>query len=413
MTQTTATTPRPLPADLERWPDPYPWLGDLREAGTVQLVRLRGGLNAWMVTRYDDVLAALSDPRLSSDPRNAKGLLEAHGAYRRRTGDDFALSMLSSDPPDHTRLRRLVSRAFTARRVDRLRPRVAEITNDLLDTIGPRGAADVVADYALPLPVSVICELLGVPAADRDRFRHWSSELLTPPVDESAVNRSLAARQELFGYLRKLVARRSVERSDDLLSDLLEAGDEGRLSDDELVAMGVLLLVAGHETTVNLIGTGVLLLLRHPEQRAALRADGTLLPGAVEEFLRFDGPVMLGLMRYAIDDVEIGGVLIPRGQVAVLSTGAANRDPARFDRPDLVDITRRDNGHVAFGHGIHYCLGAALARLEGEIAIGALIRRFPDLALAVPDAELVWRPNVIRGLDRLPVTFTPPRPGLA
>jgi cytochrome P450 len=407
-TPMTELTLRTMPADLEAQPDPYRWLGELREAGPVQRVRMRGDLDVWAVTRYDDVLAAMSDSRLSSDPRRAQEAFK-DSAFGSRFDDSRTLSLLNSDPPDHTWLRRLVSRAFTARRVEHLRPRIQEIADELLDDLAPRGSADLVADYAFPLPVNVICELLGVPFADRSLFRHWSTAMLATPVDEATLTAAESARADLSDYLRELVADKRTERRNDLISDLIDAGDEQRLSDDELVSLAVLLLIAGHETTVNLIGTGTLLLLQHPDQLALLRADPARLPLAIEEFLRFDGPVMLGPLRYTSEDVEIGGVRIPAGQVILLSIGAANRDPARFDRPDAIDVMRIGNPHVGFGHGIHFCLGSALARVEGKIAIGSLIRRFPDLALAVSADVLPRRRTLVRGLETLPVSFTPPR----
>ncbi|MEV4642357.1 cytochrome P450 [Actinoplanes sp. NPDC049548] len=390
----------PFPADLERRPDPYPWLNDLREAGPVQRVRLRGGTEAWMVTRHRDVLAAAADPRLSSDPRRV-----AAGA--RLLGTPASPSMLTTDPPDHTRLRRLVSRAFTARRVEGLRPRVRELAEELLDPVTPHGHADLVADFAFPLPVAVICELLGVPFADRAFFSRQSTEMLRPQVDSAGVAVAEAARGRLRAYLAELIRDKQLRRTDDLLGDLVTAGEENRLSDDEVVSMAVLLLVAGHETTVNLIGTGMLLLLRRPLRMAALRDDPALLGPAVEEFLRYDGPVMTGVIRYTTAEVEIGGQAIPAGEMVVLSTGAANRDPERFEHPDELVLDRRDNAHVAFGHGLHFCLGAALARLEAVEGIGALLRRLPGLAPAMPEDELRWRPSVLRGLQALPVTFEP------
>lgn len=389
-----------LPTDLERRPDPYPWFDELRAAGPVQRVRLRGGTEAWMVTRHRDVLAAAGDPRLSSDPSRVD-------AGTRMLGTPTMPSMLTIDPPDHTRLRRLVSRAFTARRVEGLRPRVRELAEELLDAIAPRGHADLVADFAFPLPVAVICELLGVPFADRAFFSRQSAELLRPPVDAEGVALVEAARQRLRDYLAELVRSKRVHRTDDMLGDLVTAGEEQRLTDEELISMGVLLLVAGHETTVNLIGTGMLLLLRRPYEMAALRADPALLAPAVEEFLRFDGPVMTGVVRYTTEDVEIGGRTVPAGQVVVLSTGAANRDPERFDRPEEVILDRGDNPHVAFGHGLHFCLGAALARVEAVEGIGALLRRLPRPALAVSGDELRWRPSLLRGLAALPISFDP------
>ncbi|MEV6596513.1 cytochrome P450 [Actinoplanes sp. NPDC051346] len=391
----------PVPADLERRPDPYPWLNHLRTEGPVQRIRLRDGSEAWMVTRHSDVLAAAGDPRLSSDPRTLTG---QPGRTARLTGNALP-SMLTTDAPDHTRLRRLVSRAFTARRVEAMRPRVRDLAEGLLDAIVPRGHADLVAEFAFPLPVAVICELLGVPFADRAYFSRQSSDLLRPPVDAAGVALADAARGRLRDYLADLVASKPAGRDDDLLSDLVAASEEQRLTDSELISMALLLLVAGHETTVNLIGTGVWLLLRRPDQREALRADPSLLPAAVEEFLRFDGPVMTGVARYTTTDVEIGGTTIPADQIVILSTGAANRDPERFERPDEVRFDRADNPHVAFGHGPHFCLGAALARVEAVEGIGAVLRRLPALTAATDPAELRWRPSVLRGLQQLPVTF--------
>ncbi|GGQ81835.1 cytochrome P450 family protein [Couchioplanes azureus] len=395
----------PVPADLERRCDPYPWLNRLRTEGPVQRIRLRDGTEAYMVTRHGDVLAAAGDPRLSSDPRRLTSQPER--SVRLSAGNALP-SMLTTDAPDHTRLRRLVSRAFTARRVEALRPRVREIAAGLLDAIVPRGHADLVAEFAFPLPVAVICELLGVPFADRAYFSRQSSDLLRPPVDAAEMARAEAARDRLRDYLADLVADKRADRGDDLISELVAATEEQRLTDQELNSMALLLLVAGHETTVNLIGTAMWLLLQRPEQLAALRADPALLPAAVEEFLRYDGPVMTGVARYTTTDVEIAGITIPADQIVILSTGAANRDPERFERPDEVRFDRADNPHVAFGHGSHFCLGAALARVEAVEGIGALLRRLPGLTAATDPAELPWRPSVLRGLQRLPVTFDTP-----
>jgi cytochrome P450 len=400
-------TIRVIPDDLEQWAEPYPVLERLREAGPVQRVRLRAGLIGWIVTRQAEVAAALGDQRFSSDSRYAEAALDQAAPLARRARDDRANpSMLSTDPPEHTRLRRPASRAFTGRRVERLRPRIQQITDSLLDTIAPRGDADLVEDLAFPLPVAVICELLGVPFEDREQFRVWSAALFRPLVDQQVAVAASEARTALREYLAPLIAARRSDPTDDLLSVLV--GEENRaLSHSELVTSAVLLLVAGHETTVNLIGTGAYLLLRHPDQLARIRARPELLPDAVEEVLRYDGPVMLGVIRYTTEDVSLGGRTIPAGEVVFLSTGAANRDPDRFDRPDTFDVSRTDNGHLAFGHGVHFCPGAALARLEGQIAIGSLFGRFPDLALADPDGPPCWRPSMLRGLATLPVTFSP------
>ncbi|MFF9768442.1 cytochrome P450 [Streptomyces sp. NPDC014636] len=388
--------------------DPFPLYRRLREEGPVRRAVIAGGLDAWLVTRYEDGLAALSDPRLSSDVRDASDprLIEQLPEFER---DSMMSNMLRSDPPDHTRLRRLVSKAFTARRVAELRPRVQEITDRLLDAVVPDGHAELVADFALPLPVTVISELLGVPVDDRHDFQRWTDAMLArgegmpdPVVVDEAW-------QQMHAYVTKHLESKRARPGGDLLSALISAHDEERrLSHDELIAMTFLLLAAGYITTVNLIGGGIAALLANPDQLALLRDQPELLPDAVEEFLRFDGPVSPGIARFARDDVEIGGVAIPRGATVLVASAIADRDPARFRDPDRLDITRRDNGHLAFGHGIHYCLGAPLARLEGQIAIGTALRRLPDLALAVPPAEPSWRPGGLRGPVRLPVTFTAP-----
>jgi cytochrome P450 len=395
-----------IPDDLERRSDPYPWLDELRTAGPVQRLRLRGNLDAWIVTRYEDVHRSLTDPRLASDPRHAEEVYATNPFFQRRSGDK-PTSMLTADAPHHGRLRGAVSRAFTARRVELLRPRVRTIAEEMVDELAPRGTADLVADYALPLPIRVICELLGVPVTDQHLFLAWTARLLTPPVDAAGAQAAMAAYQALNDYISDLVAHKMDEPGDDLLSELAHADEDVRLTDAEIASSGVLLLIGGHETTVNLISTSVRQLLRNPDQLAAVRAEPSLLPQAIEEFLRFDGPNILGVYRHTTEDVSFGDVTVPKGQIVVLSIGAANRDPDRFKRPDLVDIDRPENAHLAFGQGIHYCLGAPLARLEGSIAIGTLLRRLPDLALAVADDELVWRPNVLRGLAALPVRFTP------
>ncbi|AWW37785.1 cytochrome P450 [Streptomyces sp. AS58] len=387
--------------------DPFPLYRQLREAGPVRRAVIAGGLDAWLVTRYEDGLAALSDPRLSSDIRDAADpRLVAQLPETER--ESMMSNMLRSDPPDHTRLRRLVSKAFTARRIAELRPRVQEITDRLLDEVVPAGRAELIADFALPLPVTVISELLGVPLDDRYEFQQWTDDLLVRgerPPDPAVMNE---AWRRMRAYLTKLLEIRRSEPADDLLSALISArDDEHRLNEDELIAMVFLLLVAGYITTVNLIGSGIAALLAHPDQLRLLRDDPELLPDAIEEFLRYDGPVSPGIARFAREEVEIAGVSVPRGATVLIASAIADRDPARFSDPDRLDVTRRDNGHLAFGHGIHYCLGAPLARLEGHIAIGTVLRRLPDLALAVPPADLNWRPGGLRGPLRLPVTFKP------
>ncbi|MFI8390370.1 cytochrome P450 [Streptomyces sp. NPDC085540] len=387
--------------------DPFPLYQQLREEGPVRRVVVAGGLDAWLVTRYEDGLAALSDARLSSDVRDASDsriLRQLPDTER----DSMLSNMLRSDPPDHTRLRRLVSKAFTARRVAEMRPRIQAITDGLLDAVVPAGRADLVADFALPLPVTVISELLGVPVDERHDFQHWTDRMLrrgAEPPDPAVVNE---AWQHMRAYLTGLVHAKRARPGDDLLSGLVTARDaQQRLSEAELIAMVFLLLVAGYVTTVNLIGTGIATLLAHPDQLELLRCNPDLLPGAIEEFLRYDGPVSPGIARFAREDVEIAGVAVPRGATVLIGSAVADRDPERFPDPDRLDITRKDNAHLAFGHGIHYCLGAPLARLEGQIAIGTVLRRLPGLALAADPDGIRRRPGGLRGPESLPVTFTP------
>ncbi|MFB0629338.1 cytochrome P450 [Streptomyces sp. AB3(2024)] len=387
--------------------DPFPLYAKLREDGPVRHVLIAGGLEAWLVTRYEDALAALSDHRLSSDVRDAADtrLLQQLPETER---ESMLSNMLRSDPPDHTRLRRLVSKAFTARRVAAMRTRIQAVTDRLLDAISETGRADLIADFALPLPVTVISELLGVPVDDHHDFQRWTDRMIRrgPELPDPAVVNE--AWQHMRAYVTELIRAKRQDPGDDLLGALVVARDEEqRLSEDELIAMVFLLLVAGYITTVNLIGGGIAMLLAHPDQLDLLRSDPGLLPGAIEEFLRYDGPVNPGIARFAREDTEIAGVTVPRGATVLIGSAVADRDPARFPAPERLDITRQDNAHLAFGHGIHYCLGAPLARLEGQIAIGTALRRLPGLALAVTPDELPWRPGGLRGPEALPVTFTP------
>ncbi len=381
----------------EFWTDPYPIYDALRGGEPVRRVASPDG-PVWMLFRHADVRAALADPRLSKDWRHTLPADQREG----QPGAPIPM-MILLDPPEHTRLRKLVSRAFTARRMEDLRPRVAEIAERLLDEL-PADRVDLMAQYAFPLPVFVICELLGVPAEDRDRFAAWSNAM----VDQSTPEETNTAMTQLYGYLAELVERWRAEPDGALISGLIEVADEGdRLSQDELVAMAMLLLVAGHETTVNLIGNAVLALLTHPDQRALLRERPDLLAGAVEEVLRWDSPVHSTPARFAAEDVEYSGVTIPAGSVVLLSLASANRDDERFDDAERLRIDRDATGHTAFGHGLHHCLGAQLARIEGQEAVGALLRRFPDLALDAPVEELLHRRStLVRGLRALPV-----RPG--
>jgi cytochrome P450 len=315
--------------------------------------------------------------------------------------------MLTRDPPDHTRLRRLVNKAFTPRRTDALRPRIADITAALLDAMEDAGPdVDLLESLAFPLPVTVICEMLGIPPDDRENFREWTQILIgTPGVAEDVFT---AASTAMFEYILRLLAGKRAAPADDLLSALIQARDEDdRLDESELLSNVFLLLVAGHDTTVNLIGTGTLALLTHPAELARLRDDPALLPQAVEELLRFASPVNHATYRFASQDVPIGGTVIPRGDLVLIALSSANHDPGQFPQPDTLDLSRDPSGHVAFGHGIHYCVGAPLARIEGQIAFGALLERFPGIELAVPPESLRFRPGtLIRGLESLPVNLT-------
>ncbi len=318
--------------------------------------------------------------------------------------------MLDRDPPDHTRLRGLVNKAFTPRVVEMLRPRIQQIVDGLLDAADGAGAMDLIEDFAYPIPVIVICEMLGVPVEDRERFKKWGLDIargldaIWLPPDSEVTQRSMASRRALSDYFRALIAERRTAPRNDLLSALIAAEEAGdKLSEEELLATCILLLVAGHETTVNLIGNGTLALLRHPDQLRLLRENPGLIGSAVEELLRFDGPVQR-TARIPSEDVTIRGCTIAKGEMVMPFIGAADRDPAQFPDPDRLDIARGDNRHIAFGWGIHFCLGAPLARVEGQIAINTLVQRLPKLSLATDKPE--FRQSLtLRGLSALPVSF--------
>lgn len=384
--------------------DPYSVYEVLRAGGPARYVTMPSGMRAWVVPRYAEARVALADPRLAKSHEGLNALFaRQYGEAAPEDGDAGLLDahMLNSDPPDHTRLRKLVNKAFTSRRIERLRPRIEEIADASLDEMaGASGPVDLIDAYAFPIPVTVICELLGVPFEDREDFRAWSAAMLS-------VGDGMEAAGLMATYLTELVAAKRAAPVDDMLTALIQASeDDDSLDHREIVSMAFLLLVAGHETTVNLIGNGVLALLRHPDQLAALRADPGLLPGAVEEFLRYEPPVNMATLRYTAEPVDVGDVTIPEGELVLVALGGANRDPERFPDPGALDVTRPTGGHLAFGHGIHYCVGAPLARMEGTVAVGRLLDRFPDLRLAGEPSELRWRHStLIRGLHELPVTL--------
>jgi cytochrome P450 len=372
---------------------------------------LDGETMIWFVTRHDDVVRVLlDDERFVRDPSLALSPEQLEESTSRMP-ESFAFieqHMLNRDGADHRRLRRLVTKAFTPRMVEQLRPRFEEIAGGLLDAVEARGEMDIVEEYAFPLPITVIAELLGIPVADRDRFRRWSNAIVTPAFGPDALTEFGSLMADFVGYLHSLFERRRSEPEEDLISALLQVRDGGdALSEQELFSMVVLLIVAGHETTVNLIANAVLALLEHTDQLAELRRDPARVSAAIEECLRYDGPVERALNRWAASDVDLGGHTIRRGDDVIVVLGSANRDPERFRDADLLDLDRGDTKHVAFGRGSHYCLGAPLARLEGEVALTTLLRRLPGVRLAVAREELRWRPvPLFRSLVSLPVAWS-------
>jgi cytochrome P450 len=384
--------------------DPLGFLARLRESRPVAPVPMPGYGRAWIVTRYADVRTVLTDPRLAKDVRRWPG----GGRSRPCEATGVCAHMLHADPPDHTRLRRLVQKVFTPR-LAALRPRAEEIAAGLLEEMAAaRGdVIDLLGAYARPLAIAVLCELLGIPVADRA----WIA-VTVAAYDERAEHDRVE--RELAAYFAELIAARRAEPGDDLVSALAVArgntdgghadGAADELTANELVSTIFLLVMAGFDTTVNLIASGALALLTHPGEKTRLRQDPSLLAAAVEELLRFTNPVNHANDRFTIEDVPVGDVVIPAGEWVLPATSSANRDPARFPDPDRLDLDRDTSGHLAFGHGVHYCLGAPLARMEAEVALGALLARFPRISLAVPPEDLRWRPvSVMNGLESLPV----------
>jgi cytochrome P450 len=394
--------------------NPYPFYARLRAEAPVHRVRLPDGRTAWLITRYDDVVAALRDERFVKSPLNAL----THGQMARQPWtpamfEPLARNMLDLDPPDHTRLRALVVKAFTPRLVELMRPRIEALTGRLLDAALTRGRMDLIRDYALPLPTTIIAEMLGIPAKDRHSFHRWSSVIVSATSSSVRMLMAIPSVWLFLRYIRRLIRERQARPGDDLLGALVQAKEAGdHLNEDELAAMIFLLLIAGHETTVNLIGNGMLALMEHPDQMHRLRKEPALIRSAVEELLRFYSPVETATERFAREEVTIAGVTIPQGALVFAVIASANRDQRQFANPDALDIAREPNRHLAFGLGIHFCLGAPLARLEAQIAINTLVRRTSDLRLAVAQDALRWRCGlVMRGLEKLPVTFAERRNG--
>jgi cytochrome P450 len=404
-------TSEPSQLDPATVANPYPRYQQLREEDPVHW---NAGINCWILTRYTDVLAAFRDQRLSSAQISAfSGRLSEDAAEKiQPLTQIFSDMMLMSDPPDHTRLRKLANKAFTLRVVDRMRSSMQATTDELLDGIEKDGRQDgrfdVIQDLANPLPAIVISEMLGVPAADREQFKIWSSALaaflgnirMVAETAESALNSVLA----LSDYLREIISQRRLEPQEDLLSAFVAAEEEGdKFSEAELYSMCILLMIAGHETTTNLIGNGLLALLQNRDQLERLQADPGMIETAIEEFLLYDSPIQ-SAARIAMEDMELGGQSIDKGQRVAMIVGAANRDPERFSDPDRLDITREDNRHLPFGFGSHFCLGSALARVEGQITINAVVQRWPGLRLNGDEIEWRYNPS-FRSLISLPVAF--------
>ncbi|MFD5199552.1 cytochrome P450 [Streptomyces sp. NPDC058375] len=377
---------------------PGPASGATRSGCPVQAVASgSGGRHSYLVTGYAEARQALGDERLSKDT----AAFFTGKDSKRRLHPAVAHTMLASDPPRHTRLRKLVTGAFTSGAVAAIRPFITRLTDELLDRWPVGGPVDLVADLAVPLPVMVICELLGVPETDRPKVRHWSAELFSAGQPD----RTDAASHAVAAYMTGLIASKRLRPGDSLLDRLIAARDgEDHLDEAELVSLAVLLLVAGHETTTHFLGNAALALLRHPAAMERLRGDPDALPHALDELLRFDAPVSTSTFRFTTEAITLGGTEIPAGVPVLVALGAANRDPERFPAPDRLDLDRDAAGHLSFGHGIHRCVGAPLAKAEADIALRAILIRFPDIRLAVPAGRLDRRQTrLVHGLASLPV----------
>ena len=389
--------------------NPFPFYAQLRAEAPVfpVTVPMPTKQRAWLVTRYSDVQDVLKDARFAKNPRNAMSPEQLKKMpWIPPMFKPLEQNMLDLDSPDHTRLRALVHRAFTPRLIEQMRDEIQTLTDELLDAAEPKGSMDLIADFALPLPLTIIGRILGVPAQDNEKFHHWTKTLLSAGTKMNYFV-VIPTIMSFMRYLKKLIKERRAHPKDDLVTALVQAKDgSDKLSGDEVLAMIFLLLVAGHETTVNLIGSGSLALLEHPDQLEKLRIEPAIIKPAIEELLRFVCPVEMATERYAREDITIAGTTIPRGELVLAVLGSANRDADYFDNPDSLDVTRENNKHLAFGLGAHYCLGAPLSRLEGQIAISTLIRRMPNLRLSIAPDQIRWRGGIIlRGLEALPVSF--------
>ncbi len=391
--------------------NPHPVLHRMRrEAPVLRSHHREMGDHPWIVTRYDDALFVLTDERLTKDMVKRPHAVIDTSDPMNQAAAAINRHMLTVDPPDHTRLRSLVHKAFTPRMIRQMHDRVQAIADRLTDAMlsSATGEVDLMHEYAIPLPVIVIAELLGIPQQDQDKFREWSQIIVFDGVKNPESERLAVAALEFMMYFHEMFDTRRAEPQEDLISGLVQVEEAGdRLDHQELLSMVFLLLVAGHETTVNLIANGTLALLQHPDQMQKLKDAPGLIETAVEEMLRYDGPIGVSTMRWAMEDITLRGVTIPAGEMVTASLLGANRDPDQFPDPDRFDITRKPNRHIAFGHGIHYCLGAPLARMEGAIAINTLLRRLPGLALNTAPESLHWNETLLlHGMESLPLRFT-------
>nr|WP_235945768.1 cytochrome P450 [Saccharibacillus alkalitolerans] len=377
--------------------DPYPVYARMREEEPIAKLMFPDGQFGWMITRYEDAVDVLKDNRFIKDMTKIFG-----NGYQ----SIFTSNMLFSDPPDHRRLRGLVQQGFTPKLVESMREHIQQIADGLLDAVEGRSEMSLIDDFAFPLPIIVISEILGVPIEDQDKFRVWSNSIIGASNSEEGPQ-VYQHMQEFTAYLGQWFEKVRQEPGDDLISQLIMAEEAGeKLSEQEIYGVVALLIIAGHETTVNLIGNGMISLLQHPDQLRKLQEDPSLVKGAIEEMLRYNGPVEFSTSRWAGEDLEFRGHQMKRGDLVVVALDSADRDGEQFADPDLFDITRERSRHLAFGHGIHMCLGAPLARLEGEIAVNTLLRRFPNIRLREDAGELEWRPGmIVRGVKEIPLSL--------
>jgi cytochrome P450 len=404
--------------ELERIPDdfmqfPYEVLEKYRARGRIHHVIFPHGADVWLAVGYDEVRQLLQDPRVSKDGRRMTELYAKHTGQpwddeeeRPNFGFDDELSwhMLNSDPPRHTRLRGLVSKAFTLRRMEAFRPRIEQVVDDLLDSFAGKPVVEMVSEFTLPVPIITISDLLGIPADDRDTFRRWAVELVGAGQDPAVVE---AASKNVIEYAKQSIEEKRRHPGEDMISALLRGKDDGdKLTETELVTMIFLFTVAGHVTSMHTLTNGIYSLLTHPDQLKLLQSDLSLMPGATDELMRYDGGVGVATFRFSTEDIPVGDVVIPKDQILALSILAAHRDPDRFPDPNRLDLTRRPLGVLGFGHGPHFCIGQPLAKIQSEVTFGRLITRYPDIRLAADPKELKWENGtLLRGLITLPVAL--------